>query len=65
MIETSPQSEGGSTATEDAAGQAHDHEGHDHSHGATLNPDCTREVEIEIPADEVTRNFRNVTKRYQ
>jgi trigger factor len=40
--------------------------GHDHSHAtATLNPDCTREVEIEIPADEVTRNFRAVTKRYQ
>jgi trigger factor len=32
---------------------------------ATLNPDCTREVEIEIPADEVTRNFQAVTKRYK
>jgi trigger factor len=53
-----------STAIEEPAG--HDEEGHDHSHAtATLNPDCTREVEIEIPADEVTRNFRAVTKRYQ
>jgi trigger factor len=62
MIETTPQSAGASTATEEP------HEGHDHDHNhatATLNPDCTREVEIEIPADEVSRNFRAVTKRYQ
>jgi trigger factor len=53
-----------SNAIEEPAG--HDEEGHDHAHAtATLNPDCTREVEIEIPADEVTRNFRAVTKRYQ
>jgi trigger factor len=68
MIETSPQSEGVSTATEEAAGhshEGHDHEGHEHSHAATLNPDCTREVEIEISAEEVARNFRTVTKRYQ
>jgi trigger factor len=62
MIETTPQSDGVSTATEEPAG--HEEEGHEHSQ-ATLNPDCTREVEIEIPADEVTRNFRAVTKRYQ
>ena len=62
MIETTPESAGASTATE----EPDEHEGHDHSHGAaTLNPDCTREVEIEIPADEVSRNFRAVTKRYQ
>src|SRR5271170_5306417 len=62
MIETTPQSAGASTATE----EPDEHEGHDHAHAtATLNPDCTREVEIEIPADEVSRNFRAVTKRYQ
>jgi trigger factor len=69
MIEPKTQSGGESTATEEAAEQTpegHEHEGHEHSHdAATLNPDCTREVEIEIPADEVTRNFRAVTKRYQ
>jgi trigger factor len=47
----------------------HDHAGGDHEqhHHATptLNPDCTREVEIEVPADEVTRSFRSITKRYQ
>jgi trigger factor len=51
-----------STAIEEPAG--HDEAAHEHSH-ATLNPECTREVEIEIPADEVSRNFRSVTKRYQ
>ena len=69
MIETSPQSESVSTATEEAPGQPHEgreHEGHEHTHAvATLNPDCTREVEIEVPADEVARSFRAVTKRYQ
>ena len=73
MIETTPQSGGEATAIQEPAAQdheGHDHEGHDHGHShasdtPTLNPDCTREVEIEIPADEVTRNFRTVTKRYQ
>jgi trigger factor len=62
MIETTPQSGEVATTTEEPAGQ--DHEGHSHAL-ATLNPDCTREVEIEIPADEVTRNFQAVTKRYK
>jgi trigger factor len=62
MTETTTHSGEASTTAEEAAG--HEHE--DHSHvAATLNPDCTREVEIEIPADEVTRNFRAVTKRYK
>jgi trigger factor len=68
MIETTPQSDGAATVGEETAG--HDHEGHDHPHDhshdtATLNPDCTREVEIEIPADEISRNFQSVTKRYK
>jgi trigger factor len=62
MIETTPQSGEVATPTEEPGGQ--DHEGHSHA-VATLNPDCTREVEIEIPADEVTRNFQAVTKRYK
>lgn len=40
--------------------------GHQHHHHApTLNPECTREVEIEVPATEVSTAFRSVTKRYQ
>jgi trigger factor len=46
--------------------EGHDHEGHDHSHAQpTLNPECTREVEIEVPAEEVSKAFRKVLKRYQ
>lgn len=45
----------------------HHHEGHEHHTHAqpTLNPDCTREVEGEIPADDVSKAFRNVVRRYQ
>ena len=62
MIETTLQTGEASTAVEEASGQ--EHEGHSHG-AATLNPDCTREVEIEIPAEEVDRNFQAVTKRYK
>jgi len=48
------------------AHEGHTHEGHDHAHAQpTLNPDCTREVEVDVPADEVTKSFRTVLKRYQ
>jgi trigger factor len=50
-------------------GHAHDHEHHDHdhahSHAPVLNPECTREVVLEIPAEEVTKAFRTVTRNYQ
>ena len=59
-IETTQQSE---EHTHEGHDHVHDHEGH--QHGPTLNPDLTREVEIEVPADEVARNFRSVVKRYQ
>jgi trigger factor len=37
-----------------------------HQHGqANLNPACTREMDIEVPAEAVTKSFREVTKRYQ
>ena len=29
-----------------------------------MNPECTRDVEVEIPADEVTAAFRRITKNY-
>ncbi|MFY9748403.1 MAG: trigger factor [Acidobacteriaceae bacterium] len=59
------------TATEhnhEAAG--HEEAGHEHAHEAaparpTLNPECTREVEVEVPAEEVTKGFRSVLKKYQ
>jgi trigger factor len=64
-IETTPNPE--AQAPIESELTAPDHEGHDHSpqHGPTLNPECTREVEIEIPADEVNKAFRSIVKRVQ
>jgi trigger factor len=42
----------------------HDHD-HDHAHGPVLNPDCTRELVLDVPADEVSKAFRTVTRNYQ
>jgi len=44
----------------------HDHEDvHEHTHGPVLNPDCTRELVLEIPAEDVSKAFRSVTRNYQ
>ena len=45
----------------------HDHEhGHEHhDHAPVLNPECTREVVLDIPEAEVTKAFRSVTRNYQ
>jgi len=57
----------------------HNHEGHDHEHtdlepglhthqhrqGPGLNPECVREISVEVPAEEVTAAFKAVIKRYQ
>lgn len=51
-----------STETTAAAAEVHEHT---HSHGPTLNPECTREVEVEVPADEVSKAFRSVLKKVQ
>jgi len=53
-----------------AGAEAHEH-GHDHDHehshepGPALNPELTREVAVEVPADEVSKAYKTVTKRYQ
>jgi len=47
------------------AHHAHDHEGHEHTHGPVLNPDCTRELVLDIPAEDVSKTFRAVTRNYQ
>jgi trigger factor len=45
----------------------HDHESglHTHSHGPALNPELTREVSLEVPAEEVTKTYSKLVKRYQ
>src|SRR5580698_4051146 len=46
----------------------HDHE---HTHESqpqqvpSLNPELTREIEVEVGADEVSKSFKTVVKRYQ
>ena len=70
-LETTPNpAEPNAEAHEHGHTHDHDHEHpHDHSHehqpAPSLNAELTREVEIEIPADEVSRSFRTVVKRYQ
>jgi trigger factor len=46
--------------------EGHDHEGHEHHHppAPTLNPDLTRSIEVEASADDVSKAFQKVTKRY-
>jgi trigger factor len=45
--------------------QNHEHNDVEHSHGPVLNPECTRELVLDVPAEEVTKAFRNVTRNYQ
>ena len=54
----------------EAAGTAHDHshdgENHEHhQHGPVLNPECTRELVIDVPADEVTQAYRRTANNYK
>jgi trigger factor len=48
----------------DHAEAAQDHS-QGHSHGPVLNPDCTREIVIDVPADEVAAAFRKVAANYR
>jgi trigger factor len=46
----------------------HNHEGHDHeghSHGPVLNPECTRELIIDVSAEEVSKAYRQVASNYR
>jgi trigger factor len=72
-----PANEAADPQTETVAAEQHEHshEHHDHDHdhdhdhqhqpGPTLNPELTREVEVEVPADEVSKTYKTVIKRYQ
>jgi trigger factor len=43
----------------------HDHAGHQHQHGPVLNPECTRELVLDVPAEDVKKAFRKTTRNYQ
>ncbi len=47
--------------------QEHDHAeaAHDHEHGPVLNPDCTRELVIDVSADDVAATSRKVAANYR
>ncbi len=45
--------------------EGHAHEGHDHNHGPVLNPECTRELVIDVPAEEVAAAYRRVAGQYR
>jgi trigger factor len=59
------------TPNADSPETAHDHDhedhnhDHEHSHGPVLNPDCTRELVIDVPAEEVAKAFSRVTGNYR
>jgi trigger factor len=61
-LETKPQPEEQASENHE---HAHDHDHEHHQHGPALNPELTREVGVEVPADEVARAFKSVVKRYQ
>lgn len=42
----------------------HDHEGHTHA-APTLNPELVREIAVEVPADDVSKSFKTVARRFQ
>jgi trigger factor len=43
----------------------HDREHTEHTHGPSLNPELMREIAVEVPADEVSKTYQKITKRYQ
>ena len=71
-LENDPQPEAAEgTHDQEFAHEGHDHEGHDHDqeqehqHGPVLNPDCTRELVLDIPAEEVAKAYRTVIGSYR
>jgi trigger factor len=67
MTETNETAEQQSELTNTTEHQhEHDHaHNHEHQHTPSLNPELTREIEVEAPADEVSKSFKTVVKRYQ
>jgi len=57
--------ESNSEAAEPQHNHDHAEEHHDHSHGPVLNPECTRELVIDVPAEEVSRAWAKVAANYR
>ena len=64
-LENNPHPEATEPAHEHAhEGHEHEHT-HDHAHGPVLNPECTRELVLDVPAEEVSKAFRTMVRNYQ
>ena len=65
QLDTTPAEQPEHTSSHDHE-HGHEHgDGHQHEPGPSLNPELMREIEVEVPADEVAKAYRTVTKRYQ
>jgi trigger factor len=72
-VENNPQPEAENDGLEHDQAQAaevhdHDHEHeheHDHDHGPVMNPECTRELVLDVPAEDVSKAFRRVVGNYR
>jgi trigger factor len=66
IVKDAPQSGADETANN---ALEHDHEGHDHEHvhqhGPVLNPDCTRELVLDVPVEEVSKAYKKVVGNYK
>ena len=63
-----PEAEHDHNHEQDHAHEGHDHEhdhGHEHQHGPVLNPECTRELVLDIPAEEVSKAYSGVIRNYR
>jgi trigger factor len=45
--------------------EGHLHEAHEHQHGPVLNPECTRELIVDVPAEEVSKAYSRVAGNYR
>jgi trigger factor len=74
-LESNPQPEAAEAAHDDSLTHGHDHaedghnhgqvDDHDHQHGPILNPDCTRELVLDIAAEEVAKAYASVVRDYR
>ncbi len=65
-LENTPQPET-AEAAQPQEHEGHEHDGHDHAHqhGPVLNPECTRELVLDIAAEEVAKAYGSVVKNYR
>jgi len=66
--EHSPELNHGSPDGQQQDEVAHEHshdDGHNHEPAPTLNPECTKQIDVEVAAEDVDRAFASVVKLYR